>query len=117
MTNISGLTTGAQGITPTLSALTKSNGLATNSEGLLKGAERMSEMLAPLSSQVNISSGLSEALKVQKIAAALDKPIVIDSPISKMMINENKNMVAKQKEDFLDGTEIKIGRPNENDKE
>ena len=117
LTDIRGPITGAQGVTPTLSALTKSSGLAINSEGLLKRAERMSEMLAPLSSQVNVSSGLSEALNAQKIAAALDKPIVIDSPISKMMINENINLVAKPKEDFLDGTEIKIGRSYEDDKD
>lgn len=33
-----------------------------------------------------------------------------------MMIDENINLVAKQKENSLDGTEIKVGRPNENDK-
>lgn len=117
LTDISGCITGAQGITPTLSTLAKSSGLAINSGGLLKGIGRMSEMQAPLSSQVNISSGLSEALNVQKIAAALDKPIVIDSPISKVMINGNINLAAKQKEDFLDGTEVKIGRLYEDDKD
>ncbi len=114
LTDISHPISSAQEVAPTLSALAKSNGLTIDNEGLLRGAKRMSEMVVPLSSRINISSELSESLKIGKITAALDKPIVIDSPISKVEITENTNLVAKQKEE-----KIRMGTLDEqkNDKE
>lgn len=89
------------GIEPILSALVKSNGLTISNKELVQGAQRMSEVLAPLSSQITISPKLSESLKVDGITAALDKPIVIDPPLAKVLINENVDLVAKQKPDYL----------------
>lgn len=97
-------------IEPTLSALVKSNGLTIGSEELPKGAKHMSEVLAPLSSQIAISSKLSESLKVDRITAALENPIVIDSPLAKVRVNENIDLVAKQKTDYLgvEATDSKV---------
>lgn len=75
----------------------------------------MSEMLAPLSSQITISPKFSESLKVDRITAALDKPIVIDSPLDKVEVNGNIDLVAKQKTDFLGvettDTKVQISSP------
>lgn len=97
----SGFVSAVQGIEPTLSALAKSNSLTISNDVLVRVAESMSEVLAPLSSQITISPKLSESLKVERITAALDKPIVIDSSLSKVGFNKNINLVAKQKTDSL----------------
>lgn len=64
-------------IEPILSALVKSNGLTISNEEVVRGTRHMSEVLGPLVSQITISPKLSESLKVDRIASALDKPIVI----------------------------------------
>lgn len=88
-------------IEPALSALVKSNGLAIGNEELVQRAQRMSEALASPLSQISISQKFNESLKANRITAALDKPIVIDSTLSRLGINENTDLAAKQKTDFL----------------
>lgn len=104
------LTSAMSEIEPTLSALVKSNGLTIGSEELVQGAKRMSEVLAPLSSQITVSPKISESLKVARIAAALDNPIIIDSPLAKVLVNENTDLVAKQKVNYLgvEATDSKV---------
>lgn len=88
-------------IEPILSALVKSNGLTISNEEVVRGTRHMSEALGPLVSQITISPKLSESLKVNRIASALDKPIVIDSPLAKASAYEKIDLVAKQKPDYL----------------
>lgn len=99
-----------RGIDPLISGFAKSNGLFIGNEGVVRGAECMREVLTPLSSQITILPKFSESLKEERIMAALDKPIIIDSPISKIGLNENINWETKQKTDFLgiETTESKI---------
>lgn len=105
----------ANALSSTVSALVKSNSLTIDNEELVRGAKVMSEMLAPLSSQITISPKFSESLKVDRITAALDKPIVIDSPLDKVEVNGNIDLVAKQKTDFLGvettDTKVQISSP------
>ncbi len=85
--------------------------LNMSDKGLTLGIQHTNKMLAPLLSQIIISPEVNESLKVDRITAALDEPIILNSPLSSLLgINGNTNLAAKQKTDFLDveATDSKI---------
>lgn len=103
-----------RGIDPLISGFAKSNGLFIGNEGVVREAECMREVLTPLSSQITTLPKFSEFLKEERIMAALDKPIIIDLPISKIGLNENINWETKRKTDFsgIEVPESKIKMSN-----
>lgn len=91
-----------QGIEPTLSAI------APNNESWVKGAESLEKALAPLTLQMpkllkmNVLK-MNDTLNIERITAALDKPIVIDMPILK---TKNINEEVKQKKNSVESDDV-----------